>query len=82
MSDPCCANCNAWLPNKAMNPPSGKPRPGWCRATTPVAIQVPTQGINGPQLGIMGAWPTSNSDQWCRAFELRDEDDERPAAAS
>jgi hypothetical protein len=76
-----CRNCNAFRPNTKLNPKSGEPRQGWCVATPPAIMQIPVQGINGPQIGIQGTWPTTNADLWCRGFEeLEDESDGKPAS--
>lgn len=67
-----CANCNAFLPNRQHNPKSGEARQGWCRAAPPGIVQVMVQGLQGPQAGLQGVWPPTNSDAWCRAFEEKD----------
>lgn len=69
---PTCATCSAFTPNAAANPKSGEPRQGWCMAGHPgvvvVMVKGPAVNMNpGREMPMtMGAWPTCNSDQWCR----------------
>lgn len=58
-----CATCNAFNPNKAANPPLGEPRMGWCCANPPGLVPVTM-----PMPGAFGAFPTTASNQWCRAW--------------
>lgn len=80
--DQSCSNCNAFLPNGQANPKSGEPRQGWCRSMPPALVQVMVPGINGPRPGTQGAWPTCNSDQWCRGWEPTEEGDNGRTAKS
>lgn len=86
LAQDCCANCNAWAPNAQANPPSGKPRQGWCRASPPMLVQT-MQQVNAIQAGgptmvpaYHGVWPPVNSDMWCRAYEQEEAADERLSA--
>lgn len=72
-----CGTCNSYFGNPQANPKSGEPRQGWCRAMPPCLVQVMVQGVSGPRPGTQGAWPTCNSDQWCRAWEPAEDDDAR-----
>lgn len=72
-----CSNCDAFLANGAANPKSGEARQGWCRAMAPCLVQVMVPSINGPRPGTQGAWPTCNSDQWCRQWEPDDSEASR-----
>lgn len=72
---PTCATCNAYTPNPAANPKKGEPRQGWCMAGHPGVVVVMVKGqasMAGPGREMpmtMGAWPTCNSDQWCREHQ-------------
>ena len=77
---PTCATCNAFTANSAANPKHGEPRQGWCMAGHPgvVLVMVSNTGPNPAQAGrqmpmTMGAWPTCNSDQWCREWQQQGE---------
>lgn len=69
LADQSCRTCNAFFANPQLHPKSGEPHQGWCRAMPPGMIQVMVPGVHGPRPGTQGAWPTCNSDQWCRAWE-------------
>ena len=71
MVKPCCATCDAFRGNDAMNPKSGQVRQGWCCANPPTLIQVMVQtALHGPQPGMQGAWPPTDADKWCRAWKV------------
>lgn len=83
---PCCGTCDAFVPNKAANPPSGRPREGSCCAESPRLVQgagiVPGSQLTpqGPQMVpvLQGAWPPTAADRWCRQWNQKkeSEDDE------
>ena len=85
---PTCATCNAFTPNPVANPKKGKPRQGWCMAGHPGVVMVMVSNANvlnpgRPQMPMtMGAWPTCNSDQWCREYQNRTEHDDRAITTS
>ena len=75
-----CVNCNAWVPNAAANPQSGKPRQGWCRAAPPgimQGVQMPgplAKPGTPPIPTLNGVWPPTDSNMWCRQWEPEEEE--------
>lgn len=77
-----CANCSAFLPNRQANPKLGEARQGWCRAAPPSLVQGMANvssplSPHAPQVVpvIQGMWPPTNEQQWCRAWEIAEDDD-------
>ena len=74
-----CQNCNAFATNPAVNPRSGQPRQGICRAHSPRAFPVMMPGSplhpGGPQMqqGIQGVFPPVTDELWCREWGPREE---------
>lgn len=73
-----CSTCNAFLANKAQNPPTSQPRQGWCRANPPGLME--TMQPHALQPGQMvrvhqGVWPPTAADQWCRAWEAMEDEE-------
>jgi hypothetical protein len=75
-----CGTCNAFTPNKSLNPRRGEPRQGWCVANPPglVVGAGPAGPLNPGQMVPVhtGAWPPTMADKFCRAWEPNDEVDD------
>jgi hypothetical protein len=76
-----CASCDAFLPNPAANPKAGQARQGWCRANPPGLMETmqPHPVAPGQMVRVQqGVWPPTAADQWCRAWQLAEEQTEMP----
>jgi hypothetical protein len=77
-----CGNCDAFTANMKINPKPGEGHQGWCRAKAPAVVSFTAQTLQGTQTGAMGAWPTTDSLQWCRDdWRAMEDDDGRTADA-
>ncbi len=68
LDDRACITCSAFAPNPKAPPKAGEAQQGWCHAAPPTAVPFTAQTLQGSQTGVMGAWPTTDSTQWCRAW--------------
>ena len=78
----CCGTCNAFVPIPGLNPKSGEPRQGGCRAVPPMPVygsmMVGSALDPGGQKrieGFQGMHPPVASNHWCRAWEGIEDDD-------